>query len=348
MLIIIGFVGVFALGFWLGQESILSQEFKPIAIKQSTLTNVQEQSSNTLFNSLNNAANESNAFTEDGEYDNGNLNASDARSSLTPPSDPANPIALLEHLIALTNSENPKDIEQFSVYMDKLRDSLQDSPEHVQLLTNHFIDLPADSKQTYYIASLLQSASIANREEVLNQLVQRLAFDGTPQSNEKLLQLVSNIGVESSQTVIVEAVMNIALYADANDTNKLSALDLLMPYQLDSAQKLKVVDELRYALNNTEQEDKSYLVESIMRYSSAEERQNLASDLLLEENDFSTRVAIISSVHSGVLSPSSSLKESLFNIALNNNDALQAHARNALLYAFDINNSEYQLLQVNH
>jgi len=336
------------LGYFLGQKSILTTIFEQELLFDESLKPSAALAPKPAEDTSNGIKDNGLKHTQERENAQNKASLSTTESIdplFSPPHDLVDPIALLEYLSLLTSSDNPENIDQFAVYMDKLRQSLKDSPENLQILLDHFVALPLDSKQAYYITSLLQSGPIANRESVLNQLVQRLSFEGTPTSNEKLLQLVSNIGFEAQQTEVVDAVMNIALYTEASDPNKLFALDLLMPYQLNTLEKQKVVDELRYALLNTEQKDKSYFVESIMRYSDANDRQNLANEFLQIENDFSARVAVISSVHSGILSPNDNLKSELFNIALNNNDPLQKHARNALLYAFDINNSEYQMLQ---
>ena len=181
----------------------------------------------------------------------------------------------------------------------------------------------------------------------MNNLVQRLANIGSSQANEKMLQLISNTGLANKQPEVIEAVTNVALYSDSSDPNKLFALDLLMPYQLDISQKQKVVDDLRFALDNSSDDDKSYLVESMMRYSDKPQRQQLASTFLQAETDFATRVATLSSFHSGVLHANDALKAQLFSIALSNTDPLKEHAKHALMYAFEINNDEYQQLSGN-
>ncbi len=343
----------FIIGFWLGQESILNKVSSE-ALQFSKQSHILRPLTNS--NTSNNAAvkqvnenGESNQFSSLSSTPNSTSlqHSSSLDDSDFELSDNAGPIDVLKLLVAITTSDNPSHMDMFSSTMDRLRKQISDNPDNIEILLTHFIESPSDSREPYYITSVLQSADIANRDTIMNDLVQRLATIGSSQANEKMLQLISNTGLANKQPEVIEAVTNVALYSDSSDPNKLFALDLLMPYQLDLSQKQKVVDDLRFALDNSSDDDKSYLVESMMRYSDKPQRQQLASTFLQTETDFATRVATLSSFHSGVLQANDKLKAQLFSIALSDTDPLKEHAKHALMYAFEINNDEYQQLSGN-
>ena len=71
----------------------------------------------------------------------------------------------------------------------------------------------------------------------------------------------------------------------------------------------------------------------------------MADNYLNDQNDLATRVAVLSSLHSGTLKPSDKLRTRLFDIARNTNDPLSNHAKSVLMNVFDISNDEYQKLK---
>ena len=342
-LIIIGLVSAFGIGYWQGQESVLltlsKQQIQLLDVNRTFEPGKEANKRAWITPTKNTDKSSSNNLLKANEY---------LPSIVLPaPSivaDSNSPIDLLEYLVLITASDNPQDMEQFSITMDRLRKLVSTNPANVEILLDYFIASPVDSRQPYYIISVLQSADIPDRKEVLANLVQRLSFEGSVESDQKMLQLVSNTGLVNENAEVIKAVKDIALYSSSSKANRLFALDLLMPYQLDVTQKQKVVDDLRFALNTSKDDDKSYLVENIMRYSDKDQRQEMASNFLKAENDFASRVAILSSIHSGSVQASDTLKSELLSIAQNPSDPLREHAKHALMYAFEIDNSEYQLL----
>ena len=93
-----------------------------------------------------------------------------------------------------------------------------------------------------------------------------------------------------------------------------------------------------------EESQRSYAIENLMRFSEPANRETMAREFLSTRNDLSTRVAVLSSLHSGTLQPSSNLKDQLFTIASNTSDPLSSHAKHALMHVFDINKNEYEQL----
>ncbi len=261
------------------------------------------------------------------------------------PDEDASPIEWLEYLLAITSSDNPDDISYFAKTIDKLRQSVATDPESLQLLNEYFLSVDSDSKYAYYITSIIQGSDIPNKQLVINNLVQRLVSIGTDQANEKLLHLVSSTGAHVDNQNISQALIDIGLYSTNNTTNRLYALEILHPFQLNEGQKDKIVTELLLELPSSNNELKSYVIENIMKFSNTEQRQSLAQDFLATDKDFETRVAVLNSINNGTLQTSDELKKLLLNITKEPNDALNEHAKHALLYTFDITNEEYQALK---
>lgn len=106
-----------------------------------------------------------------------------------------------------------------------------------------------------------------------------------------------------------------------------------------------MVSDLRMLINENTSGKTANLVENILKFSAPEERENLAFSYLSQDNSFETRIAILTTLHTGTVKPNSILKQALFEIAQNVNDPLNRHARDTLLSAFEIDNNEYRRLR---
>lgn len=346
----------FFLGFWRGQESILSLNISSnIEISPSPLD------ASVFGNSLSSNRNDAGTAQSIGaDVQLSEAQGSEAKPSLNAPLDSAangdeeniavvgltgdaSASELIDYLVQIATSDNPDDMQHFAKTMDQLRAAVKNDPNAVQALIEHFMGADAEAKSPYYIISVLQGADLPNREQVFANLAQRLAGQGNPLSQAKLLHLVSSTGLQDSFPEATNMVTDIALYADTD--TKLYALDLLMPYQLDANQKYVVLTDLKQSLNSLDEDQRSYAIEHIMRFSDASEREQMAKDYLSTVNDLNTRVAVLSSLHSGTLAPSDTLKTQLFAIARDSSDPLSRHAKHALMNVFDINNDEYQALK---
>lgn len=261
------------------------------------------------------------------------------------PSQDADIIELLTFLLTISASNTPEDMDLFSPALNLLKQSVKENPQNLQVLLDYFLQADSDSRAPYYITSILQGANIPDKEFILNNLVQSLSAQGTASAKTKMLHLVASTGAHHDNQLITQSLKNIAIYEDEINENRLYALDLLMPFQLKEEEKFKVVNDFKSALDTANSEEKSYWIENIIRFSPKQERNQLASSYLQSNNDFSTRVAILSTLHNGSVKPDSELKQQLFQIAQDSNDPLTRHAKDALLYVFEINNEEYQILK---
>lgn len=355
LLFIIAFVALcaFTAGYWLGTEKTLTQlnsqkmkssknanflksqsELGPDNIKRKA----KVDSSDVLLNNSDNDINE----TNDEQINRKEI--SEQSDSLVLAKD-AGVIEMMEFLLLLGLNENADDIDQFGPTLDLLRKAVVENPDNMQILVDYFVDSDETSLAPYYITSVLQGSGIQDKNLIINNMVSRLAAQGTQNANKKLLHLVSSTGAHHDNEQIIDALKNIALYSQANDNNRTYALDLLMPYQLSKDEKSKVVNELSFALVQAPSEEISYMVENIIRFSEQENRTNLATNFLADTNDFSTRVAILSTMHNGSVKPNESLKAKLFEIAQNPNDPLSKHAKDTLMYVFELDNIEYKRLR---
>ncbi len=254
---------------------------------------------------------------------------------------------LMTYLLEISASNEPGDMEKFGPTMDLLQEAIKQDPAKIELLMDYFLEADSDSRAPYYITNLLQGADIPDRDFILRNLVNRLSAIGSVDANTKLLHLVASTGVHYDNDLIINTVKNIALYGQRQDSNRVYALDLLMPFQLNEIERNKIVSDFTYALDDAPSDEKSFMIENIIRFSNKSQRGDLALDYLSDTNDFATRVAILSTLHNGSVSPNDTLKNQLFKIAQNQSDPLSEHAKNALLYVFEIDNAEYKQLKQN-
>lgn len=347
-------IAVFLLGFWGGQVSVLNVNNDQVVLSPTPL--LGNELSTETSNKFDNSRDGLQALTRESEtkaniFDTNALadstqsipaNAVSSRFEALSNSPNAN--ALLSLLVDIASSENPDDMQYFARTMDKLRQLVSEDPTAIQALLDNFVLADADARSPYYVISVLQGADIPNRVQIFESLAQQLLADSSNSSQEKFLHLVSSTGLQENNQTISNMLAEIALYSSMETSNRLYALDLLMPYQLETGQKQSIVDDLKLNINSMEESQRSYAIENLMRFSEPENRETMAREFLNTSNDLSTRVAVLSSLHSGTLKPSSNLKEQLFTIASNASDPLSSHAKHALMHVFDISKSEYDQL----
>lgn len=262
----------------------------------------------------------------------------------SPLTENSNVLEVLDYLTQLGQSDGPDASILFSETIERLT-KLAETPENMQILLDFYINASEESRAPYYIANVIQNADITDKTIMVANLVDQLASTGTADANEKMIHLISSTGIHQQDERFVDALKNIVLYSSEQNNNKVFALDLLMPYQFDSAEKERLVNDFSFSLNQAPDHDKSYLVENILRFSTKNERTNIASNYLTASNDMATRIGTLSSLHMGTVEANDDLKTILFNIAQNSNDPLNTHAQNALLHVFELSYEEYSELK---
>ncbi len=338
----------FILGYQQGKSRALNQILDTTSVSvdnNGATSHIGHQQTDTLVENIQKAAQKHQHTTS--EPDNKVVTTQTEKQEQTSklPAQDADVMELLSFLLTISASNDPDDMELFSPALNLLKQSVKDNPENIQVLLDYFLMADADSRAPYYITSVLQGSNIPDKNFILNNLIQSLSIQGTQNANTKMLHLVASTGAHHDNPLVIQNIKNIAIYDNEINDNRLYALDLLMPFQLKEEEKFKVVNDFKSALETVNSEQKSYWIENIIRFSPKQERNQLASTYLESNNDFSTRVAILSTLHNGSVKPDGELKQQLFQIAQDPNDPLTRHAKDALLYVFDISNEEYQLLE---
>jgi hypothetical protein len=342
----------FAIGYWFGTDKTLKQlnahilETTPIA-EQSKQIPQQITTKNKGSSHENNKSlllHGSDKALDNSHQDQNNKAVNEPSSDLLSLSEDATIVEMMEFLALIAASENTDDIDQFGPTIDTIRNLVNTKPENLQILIEYYINSDAETQSPYYFTSILQGANIEDKDLIISDMVNRLSVQGTNNANKKLLHLVSSTGAYHDNEPIIDTLKNIALY-ETEGKSRTYALDLLMPYQLNIDEKAKVVNDLSFALEQAPSEEVSSMVENIIRFSEKENRNELAANYLVDTNEFVTRVAILSTLHSGTIKPSDALKTQLFTIARNPSDPLSKHAKDTLMYVFEIDNNEYNRLK---
>lgn len=342
----------FAIGYWFGTDKTLRQLNAqiletPYEVEQSKQDPQQVPSNNIDLSAQNNNTvllHGSDKTLGNNNHDQNNKTVNEPKSDLLSLSSDATVIEMMDFLALIAASENPNDIDQFGPTLDAIRNLVSTAPENLQVLIDYYINSDAETQSPYYFTSILQGANIEDKDFIVSDMVNRLAIQGTNNANKKLLHLVSSTGAYHDNEPIIDTLKNIALY-ETDGSNRTYALDLLMPYQLNIDEKAKVVNDLSFALEQARSEEVSSTIENIIRFSEQDKRIELASNYLADTNEFATRVAILSTLHSGTIKPSNALKTQLFTIARNPSDPLSKHAKDTLMYVFEIDNNEYNRLK---
>lgn len=355
LLFILAFVALcaFAAGYWLGTEKTL-RRLNTHIVESMTITNgdAKNIADASILREKQTQVNRNKPALNNVDIELNGTNKEDLRqterkvlSTTLTLKEGASVIEKMEYLLLIGLSENDDDIDQFGPTLDSLKQLVAEDPDQMQILIDYFVDSDATTQAPYYFTSVLQGVDIQDKDLIINNMVNRLSAQGTHNANKKLLHLVSSTGAHHDNEQIIDSLKNIALYSQADDNNRTYALELLMPYQLSNDEKSKVVNDLSFALEQAPSEEVSYMVENIIRFSDKDDRIKLASNYLADTNDFSTRVAILSTLHNGSIKPNDTLKGTLFDIAENTNDPLSKHAKDTLMYVFEIDNNEYKRLR---
>lgn len=338
----------FALGYWFGTDTTLKQlnaqvlkadENKQKSEQALALDKVLSPKDKKMHLLNTNAV----ALGNKNPVQNNQTVTSPTSDLLSLPKD-ASIIEMMEFLALIAVSENVDDIDQFGPTLDAIRNAVSTTPENLQILIDYYINSDAETQSPYYFTSVLQGANIEDKNFIISDMVNQLSVQGTSNANKKLLHLVSSTGAHHDNEPIIDTLKNIALY-QTDGNSRTYALDLLMPYQLNIDEKAKVVNDLSFALEQAPSEEVSSMVENIIRFSERESRIELASNYLADTNEFATRVAILSTLHSGIIKPNETLRAQLFTIADNPSDPLNKHAKDTLMYVFEIDNNEYNRLK---
>lgn len=113
---------------------------------------------------------------------------------------------------------------------------------------------------------------------------------------------------------------------------------------MKAAEKELIVKELQtniYAANGAEAD---MLLPQLMRFAIAEQRNEIVTDLFINAESESVRLAVLDNISAGSIPVSDNMKTMLMEIAKNEFDPLSNDAKMTLMERFDLSHSEYSQL----
>ncbi|MFC4699205.1 hypothetical protein ACFO4O_03420 [Glaciecola siphonariae] len=281
------------------------------------------------------------------EQENTELNDEDtpAVSSAFDWDSPGDIIAMFNQLIDMSKPGTEQDVDNFGIAIDQLRLALAQSPTQLAILVEHMQGLSVESREFNYITAILQGLPDNKGHEAMQRVALELSLRGDTGSRQQFLHLVSNTFNAADNSEILSALVDIALYSDASVETQLDALDLLMPFQINTVEREQILGRLEQMLDDENSENKNELANHVLRFSNSEQRESMASKYIGSRNDVELRYSILDGIHSGTVPRTARLKEELLIIATDRSDPLNDQAKHALMYGFDITNQEYQQIK---
>jgi hypothetical protein len=259
--------------------------------------------------------------------------------------DPSDIISMFNQLIELSEPQTDEDMRMFSQAIDQLRDALANNPTQLARMAEHLQSLEYGTKEFHYVTSLLQGLPDQKGRAALQNLALQLSQRTDSSSIQQFLHIVSNAQDSADNPEILSSLVNIALYSPEATQVKLEALDMVMPFQVSDVERQQILSGLNGILEQSEDGEVGAVLNHVMRFSNAQQRQEMAINLISTGNDIELRYTVIDGLQSGNIPRSADLKEQLFSIATNPSDPLHQQAKHALMYTFDISNQEYQRLK---
>ncbi|WP_395343682.1 hypothetical protein PN836_003915 [Ningiella sp. W23] len=251
-------------------------------------------------------------------------------------------VAMFNELMTQAEPTTDEGYALFSQMIDQFRTALADSPEQLNTLLTYMMTLEFESRDFHYITSIVQGLTDGVGQTAMQNTALQLAQRSDQASQQQFLHLVSSTYQSSDDPEILNALVGLALYSDADTYTKLHALDLVMPFQVNNTERQQILSGLNTMLDEAPSEGKSAILSNVLRFSSSQQRENLARTMISRNNDIDVRYSILDNIHTGVIPKSADLKNELMNIAVNTDDPMQEQAKHALMYVFDISNEEYQ------
>lgn len=249
-------------------------------------------------------------------------------------------LSLFDELISYSQSNG--DYSQFGKKIDEIRKILVNDSAELASLLEHFEQIPIDSQANYMLVSILMGLPQELSQTAIIQISEKTLNNNTNTNKADFLELVARTGIKS--TNITNAIKDIAIYSENNEET-LRALDMLMPYDMSRVESEQVKERLTFAIADSDAENQAYYFSQLLRFSSAKEREQIASrEFEKNEPNYAIQSNILDALQSGVMDRSPKLKESLLAIANSDSHPLQTQSIYTLLYRFDLSQTEYQNL----
>ncbi|GAC28146.1 hypothetical protein [Brumicola pallidula] len=246
-------------------------------------------------------------------------------------------IALFNDFVTYSTSNS--DYKEYGKKIDDIRKILVSSNSELALLLEYFDQVPIDSQASYMFVSIIMGLPQELSKPAMQRVMENTLVNTDPANLTNFLELVARTGIKSPS--ITSSLKDIAIFSGKDD-EALSALDMLMPYELSHTENQQVTDRLKAAIDSSESADSPYYFSQLLRFSSSTQREQLALDTFnATDANTSMQSIIMDSIQAGTLDRSPALKEALFNIAKQDQNQLQQQALYTLLYRFDLSHDEY-------
>ena len=224
--------------------------------------------------------------------------------------------------------------------MDVLREVLINDGAALTEMLTYFQELPMESQENYMLLSIMMGLPEAVGQPAIEQILQNALLNESENSERDFLDLVARTGVNTAS--VTGSVIDIALYGESDETT-LRALDVIMPFDLNSAQAEQVRARLQQSVEGNDSEQQAYYFSQLLRFSTQQEREQLVVEEFTKGTpNIAIQSNLMNAVHTGVLDRSDELKQHLTAIAKQEEHPLRQQASYTLLYRFDLNQAEYQ------
>jgi hypothetical protein len=254
-------------------------------------------------------------------------------------------ISLLNRLMSTYSSSDDVE-EKLDRHREELLAALTSSSDNLLLITDYILNFESTRLEFNYALSLVKDLPKELSEQVLSELIFYVNGQHDYLHQSQFLSFISAQPNQINNEETFSSLIDIATYQAASDENRNRALDFIEPFQIDRSTKLQIVDNLyeSFIANDTDRNDRDQLFNNILKFATAEQREEIANQYLYSDEESSLRYLIISAINAGDVNRTETLKENLFNIALDEKDTLQEAAKQSLISHFDLSNEEYQYL----
>ncbi len=237
--------------------------------------------------------------------------------------------------------------EIIATQFDVLKQFLIENPENVRELASELDRQSVNSESFDDLLSILGTLPSELTDPTFLSMAEQYQYASTydGSSQKRFLTALSNISTPAESEALVRSLVDIVLFEETETTDRLTALRLVNPGQLQESEKNSVAKELNQLINNANEQDSVRLLPHLIRFSDKNRRTEIASNFLSISHVESTRHEILNSISSGTIPANDDVKAMLFKMAETPEDALSQAAAETLKHAFELNHEEYSRLR---
>ncbi|MGQ8363846.1 hypothetical protein [Glaciecola sp. 1036] len=270
-----------------------------------------------------------------------------AQGALAPDSQVTNDSDLLVMIERLSQTSDSENYEQYNQELKLIIQFLTEFPEQIDIAIEYLDSIPYYSKEFYLITNLLNRLPNQMGAIAMTELAKDYVARGDSRSQIKFLNLIQKTRGANDNPVLKQALLNLALYSARTRNIRLDAISYIQPYEIEETEKSILATELANMAENSATSDLDKLLPHLIRFSAPQNRSDIVIKYIQQDNPSNIRFTMLRSIQTGDITLSNRLRETLFNIAFNQDDHLSDNAKHLLMSKFDITHEEYQLLMQN-